>query len=520
MSHQSQKTKLHSILLTLSFLTLSCMSIARAQPWDQTHKLLPSDGAADDNFGVSVSINGNTTIVGVPHDNDLGSWSGSAYVFDTTTGEQLFKLLPDDGAAYDYFGISVSIYGNTAIVGALGDDDFGDTSGSAYVFDTTTGEQLFKLLPSDEAEGDDFGISVSIYGNTAIVGANLDDDLGTNSGSAYVFDTTTGEQLFKILPDDGAADDLFGTSISIYGTTAIVGAYGDDANSINSGSAYVFDTTTGEQLFKILPDDGALANYFGYSVSINGTTAIVGAYGDNVHGTKSGSAYVFDTTTGEQLFKLLPDDGAELDRFGHSVSINGTTAIVGAYGDNAHGFDSGSAYVFDTTTGELLYKILADDGAAEDYFGYSVSINGTTAIVGALGDNELGSESGSAYMFDRIVQENCLSLAVDNLIAGQKATFKISGGTRGTRAVTAYGTKAGQTIVDNVSNFCATFGIKGVTQSKVLGGSNQFFDANGEINFNQLIPSGTTGTLVFFQSAMQNTCPDECISNLVQQIIQ
>ena len=208
-------------------------------------------------------------------------------------GDQLFKLLPDDGAAEDEFGRSVAISGATAIVGAFGDDDNGDTSGSAYLFDTTTGRQIFKLLANDGAFNDRFGFSVAISGATAIVGAFLDDDNRENSGSAYLFDTTTGRQIAKLLANDGAALDFFGVSVAISGTTAIVGASGDDC----SGSAYLFDTTTGRQLFKLLPDDGAPFDQFGLSVAISGATAIVGARGDDDNGGNSGSAYLFDASS-------------------------------------------------------------------------------------------------------------------------------------------------------------------------------------------------------------------------------
>ncbi|MCH8342967.1 MAG: FG-GAP repeat protein [Planctomycetes bacterium] len=209
-------------------------------------------------------------------------------------GDQLFKLLPDDGAAGDSFGFSVAISGATAILGAVWDDDNGTFSGSAYLFDTTTGWQIAKLLPNDGAGADRFGWSVGISGAAAIVGARWDDDNGSNSGSAYLFDTTTGQQLFKLLPDDGAADDHFGVFVAISGATAIVGAFQDDDNGADSGSAYLFDTTTGRQIAKLLPDDGAAGEWFGVSVAISGTTAIVGAWLDNDNGFQSGSAYLFD----------------------------------------------------------------------------------------------------------------------------------------------------------------------------------------------------------------------------------
>ena len=303
----------------------------------------------------------------------------STAVASADLGDQLFELLPDDGMPSARFGSSVAISGTTAIIGAPKDQVNGIYSGSAYLFDTTTGQQIDKLLPDDYgAHGDRFGCSVAISGTTAIVGACATSDNGTNSGSAYLFDTSTGTQLAKLLPDDGTAWEFFGFAVAISGTTAIIGlAEDDDDNNgthTNEGSAYLFDTTTGGQLAKLLPDDSAIGDRFGFSVAISGTTAIIGSPMDDEVGPgdqfcNSGSAYLFDTTTGQQIAKLLPSDGAAIDFFGYSVAIRGTTSIVGAWGDDANGAGSGSAYTFDITTGQQLAKLLPDDGSAGDGFG-------------------------------------------------------------------------------------------------------------------------------------------------------
>ncbi len=138
--------------------------------------------------------------------------------FDTET-----KITAADAAADDWFGRSVAISGNTALVGARRDDDGGSDSGSAYLFDVNTGSQLAKLTASDAAEGDRFGFSVAISGNTALVGARRDDDGGFDSGSAYLFDVTTGNQIAKLTADDAEAEDWLGSSVAINGNTALVG---------------------------------------------------------------------------------------------------------------------------------------------------------------------------------------------------------------------------------------------------------------------------------------------------------
>ncbi len=369
---------------------------ANADCGDQLFKLLADDGAMRDFFGAAVAISGATAIVGAVGDDDNGAGSGSAYLFDTKTGAQIAKLLADDGRAEDEFGRAVAINGDTAIVGAWFDDDNGTDSGAAYLFDITTGEQIVKLLPDDGSAVDVFGNSVAIGGTTAVIGANGDDDKGTQSGSAYVFDTTTGRQIAKLLAKDGAAWDNFGVTVAVEGAIAIVGAWLDDDNGSDSGSAYLFDTTTGEQIAKLLAEDGAAGDRFGRSVAISGATAVVGAdYAD-----EKGAAYLFDTTTGRQIAKLVAEDGEPGDSFGAAVAISGETAIVGAWGDDDNGDLSGSAYLFDTMTGRQVAKLLAEDGAWPDHLGFSVAISADIAIAGAFFDGDDGFASGSAYLFD------------------------------------------------------------------------------------------------------------------------
>ena len=218
-----------------------------AQSQTEVAKLTASDAAAFDFFGESVSISGDTALVGAPLDDDAGSDSGSASVFvrSGTTWTQQAKLTAGDAAALDQFGESVSISGDTAVVGAFGDDDAGVNSGSAYVFvrSGTTWTQQAKLTASDAAAGDQFGRSVSISGDTALVGAVGDDDAGSDSGSAYVFvrSGTTWTQQSKLTAGDAAAFDFFGFSVSISGDTVLVGAQGDDDAGTASGSAYIFE---------------------------------------------------------------------------------------------------------------------------------------------------------------------------------------------------------------------------------------------------------------------------------------
>ena len=270
-------------------------------------------------------------MIGAPRDDDNGSASGSVYIFDATTGLQVAKLLPDDGLSGDEFGWSVAISGTTALVGARGDDDNGSRSGSVYLFDTITGQQTAKLLPNDGETNQEFGYSVAIDGTTAVVGAWLDDDNGINSGAAYVFDTTTSKQIFKLLPNDGASSDSFGRSVAISGSTALIGAYHDDDMGPSSGSAYLFDLNTGKQSVKLLPSDGTITGLFGWSVAISESTVVVGAHNN---GGRYGSAYRF--TTNSLCSPDLTNDGT-LDFFDVSAFLTAFAASDPAADFNADG---------------------------------------------------------------------------------------------------------------------------------------------------------------------------------------
>jgi nucleoside-specific outer membrane channel protein Tsx len=265
----------------------------------------------------------------------------------------------------------------------------------------------FKLTASDGAADDQFGYSVAIAGDYALVGARFDDDKGVDSGSAYIFkrDGTSWNQQAKLTASDGAAGDRFGYSVAIAGEYALVGALYDDDKGVNSGSAYIFkrDGTSWNQQAKLTASDGAAGDQFGWSVAIAGDYALVGALYDADKGVNSGSAYIFkrDGISWNQQAKLTASDGAAGDQFGHSVAIAGEYALVGAHLDDDNGTDSGSAYIFkrDGTSWNQQAKLTASDGAAGDQFGYSVAIAGDYALVGARLDDDNGSASGSAYIY-------------------------------------------------------------------------------------------------------------------------
>jgi hypothetical protein len=374
------------------------------------NKIMAFDAEPDDNFGRSVSISGDYAIVGAV---GVNSDSGAAYIYrrDEESGWLVqAKLTASGGEAGDYFGYSVAIDGNYAIVGAYGDSDY---RGSAFIFkydDESGWIEQAKLIASDGSEGDCFGVSVSINGDYAIVGASGDNSY---TGAAYIFKyEESGEgsgwyQQAKLTASDAAEYDWFGHSVSINSDHAIVGATGNDESGSSSGAAYIFvhDGESGwiEQA-KLMASDGEAWEYFGVSVSISGDYVIVGAEGDE-EGFYTGAAYIFfrDGESGwiEQA-KLMADDAAEGDFFGTSVSISGGYAVVGAYACCEMEDGLGAAYIFkrDGTTWTQQSKFTSNsDPLAWDKYGTSVDIDGSYAIVGAWGDDDRGIDSGAAYIY-------------------------------------------------------------------------------------------------------------------------
>ena len=441
----------------------------------QTSKL---DGVEGDKFGYSVAVDGDTAVIGAYQDNGNGADSGAAYVFTRNEGvwDDGVKLTASGGAAYDNFGISVAVDGDTVVVGAPGNDGAGADSGAAYVFTRNDGvwDDGVKLTASDGAALDYFGYSVAVDGDTVLVGAYRDDDEendSEDSGSAYIFtkpnssggwadwDPMADTETAKLTASDGADDDWFGVSVALDGKTAVIGASGDDDKGIDSGSAYVFVKPSGawadgNETDKLTASDGEAQDNFGYSVAVDVdtvevsgaevevATVVVGAYQHDpidphsdpdspLYLLDAGAAYVFTRDSGgvwDGGEKLTADDGDALDYFGYSVAVDVDTVAVGAYGDDDNGSASGSAYVFTRdSNGEWSQKkkLTDEDGEAGDWFGYSVAVDTAahTALVGA----------GSAHVLDIHDWESVPGIAgqlptehtVENLFNGRVYDFQV-----------------------------------------------------------------------------------------------
>ncbi len=380
----------------------------------QNQKLNASVMASDDQFGWSVAISGNYAIIGAPESGIFGP--GAAYIFESDSSgnwNQTQKLTASDGASNDYFGYSVAIDGDYAIIGAYGDDT---NKGSAYIFKRdssgnwgngsgTTRTETEKITTTET--GAYFGHSVAIDGVHAIIGAYGEN---TNTGAVYFFKRDTsgnwGPSFFnKVTASDGATYDKFGSSVAINGSNAIVGASDDDSRK---GSVYFFkiNPSTGNwyQTQKFTSSTTRVNNdYFGHSVAISGNYAIVGAFGKNSNNGES-DVYQLSGGTWSHNQNITASDGG-LNIFGKSVAIDGDYIVIGGSRNDSY---KGAAYIFKSDSSGNWFetqKITASDRQNNDYFGASVAISGNNYIVGAYGDDDGPAgpmaSSGSVYIFEK-----------------------------------------------------------------------------------------------------------------------
>jgi hypothetical protein len=358
-----------------------------------------------------VSIYGSSVIVGAQYDNQAGALAGADYVFaQTPTGvwSQDAKLIASDATPNEWFGSAVAISGTHAVVGASG---YGGSypKGAAYMFERGPlgWAQVAKLVPSDVGANTQFGASVAISGDYAIIGT--DPQWNSPPAAAYIFERNQSGawvQAAKLQAPSGAY--LVGSSVSISGSLALVGGYTIDAAHTSSwGAVYVFGRDSlgnWVQTATLTPADPSASQYFGWRVATDGNRALVGAMWDDAKGNDSGAAYVFEPDgTGYwlQKAKLTASDGDTGDVFGISVALSGDTAIIGANSGWTDPQGPTAAYVFELAAWGNWEQTAELEGSpsVRDYFGEDVSISGNYAVVGAYADNTAGALAGAAYVY-------------------------------------------------------------------------------------------------------------------------
>ncbi|HMV48968.1 MAG TPA: putative Ig domain-containing protein, partial [Blastocatellia bacterium] len=375
-------------------------------------RFIAFDGRSLDLFGYAVALDGDTAIIGAPGADlsNIGG-EGAAYIFVRNGAEwaQQAKLTAADARNSDFFGISVALDGDTALIGATHavPDDLFPSRGGAYIFvrNGSTWTQQQKLNPADGATGVRFGVAVALDGNTALVGAPEHKLPGTNvaTGAAFVFTRsgTQWTQQMSLRANDAAAADRFGEAVALDADTALIGAPGDDVGTnADQGSAYLFTRNgmawTQQPRLNTLP---AAGDHFGNAVALAGHTAMIGAplYGDD----ERGKVFTFR----RNAVGWAQTDGTEAPQpvagghFGISVALSGNLAVIGeSLGLSDTGADQRSAYVFETSSEHRLVRRLGIEiSAANDRFGYAVAVEGNTVLAGAYRAN--ATTTGAAYSY-------------------------------------------------------------------------------------------------------------------------
>lgn len=391
------------------------IAAALGRPWTQLAEL-HARRKYTKYFGLTMAMSGNTLVVGAPGGPYYKKGTVCVFVKPKSGWKnmtQLANLFASDGARGDYFGSSVSISGDTVLVGA---ETASDERGSAYLFVKPEGgwrtmPETAKLTPSDGRSGDEFGTSVSVDANTAFVGSY---SANGGHGKVYVFlkpqnGWSNASENAQFAPSDGSPYYNFGVSMAHDLTTMVVGAFSTTVGSHQGqGAAYVFLKTKNgwgqpKEVAELTASDGAAGDLLGRSVSLSSNTIAAGAP-DNAAG---GAAYVYiKPNTGwvnmTETAKLTASDGG--GSLGGSVSIGGDTVAAGA-ATNPDLENVGAAYVYAEPTGGWknmteTVKLTASDGESDDFLGASVLVDDSSVMAGAPGHITANQYNGAVYVFE------------------------------------------------------------------------------------------------------------------------
>lgn len=407
------------IFLFSGLLALTSYHSFAAIELSPNQKITPNTGIAGDSYGWSVALDGDTLMVGSVYDGTAADDAGAVYVY-TWNGTKwgfLQKLLASDAAVDDELGVAIALEGDTAMISAVYDADKGYRSGAVYIFerDAITGlwGEVQKLVPDDGASQDLFGISIALEGDLALIGAPGDaTPIPVKDGSFYAYErigdiwTQQDRIIAPILSKIG-----LGASLTLDGTTAYVSAVLDGSGLNRHGAVYVYEYAGGEltEVDKIEPSDGTLGDLFGVAIRVLGDRLLISAPGDDTSGPDTGSIYTFHFENDEWVESGLisAPEGDKYLSFGASLAVENDTLLVGVPNEipppDGQTFTStkpGAAYVYVRSGDEwtLQYSLTANNLNA-DYFGIATAFQDNHAVVGAFGDNKGKNETGAVHTF-------------------------------------------------------------------------------------------------------------------------
>lgn len=327
--------------------------------WQQQAKLSVTPAFSNDTLGGKVALKNRIAILGIRNRDDAAEDAGAvvAFEYEESNWSQQQILTATDAKKGDAFGQSIGLTEQFLVIGAPRSDSPLEDTGAVYVYSRSQDSWQFqsKLTADDGMAGDLFGISVAVDGNTILVGADLNDEKAENAGAVYVFSFNGSQwsQQAKLMASDGAKTDIFGVRVALHGDTALISARRDDIEGVgvDAGSAYIFERSnnTWEQTQKLIAPDGNADDRFGRGVALSNDTAIISAMHHDAKDSDAGAAYVFKKQHKRWRLerKILAIDGLSEDRFGWNVSLSNSTAIIAAPHRDDNGETSGAAYVID-----------------------------------------------------------------------------------------------------------------------------------------------------------------------------
>ncbi len=374
-------------------------------------KVQPADLALNDIYGAAMAVDGNVALVASEWDDDQGKDSGAVFVYRCNGRRWIEeqKLLPSDGQKGDNFGRSLELDGNLAVVGTHWDDDKGSRSGSVYAFryNGSTWIEEQKLLASDGQADDRLGNTVSVEGNRIVAGAWKEDQGGNDAGAAYVyrFNGLQWTQEQKLMAPTPSAAAGFGRHVSISNGVIAVGEWKGDGAATDSGAVHMFrhDGLQWVHEQTLHASDGGASDFLGWAVYLDGETVAAGAYADDDKGTQSGAAYVwrYDGHKWGNETKIVPATGQAFDYFGFAIALDGDNLAVGAPVRLTEFLGPGAVYLYRYRGGSWnpIRKVIPSDGAPQDAFGFHLALGGNILVTGSWRDDDAGADSGSAYLY-------------------------------------------------------------------------------------------------------------------------
>jgi hypothetical protein len=398
------------LLITLLTLFAPARSVMTQSSLTFTQtKLLAADAAQYNYFGLSVAVRGDTAIVGAYGKSDLVRNAGAAYAFTRNSGSwtQQARLGTSTPLIDAYLGATVATNGSYTAAGAPYASVGAQNDGVVYLFSNATWQQQTILLPNDPDSLSQFGNALAINDNTLFVGAPMHDSFGVNAGAVYVFtfDGVSWVQRQKLIGADTVPGDRFGSALALNDGWLAVSAPLHSSPGSPGGAVYLFqfDGVSWVQRYKVGAPDTIAGDRFGSALALDDGWVAVSAPLHRFVGSASGAVYLFEFngTAWAQRQKFVASDTAGSDQFGSALALENRRLVVGAPLHNSNGPASGAVYIFEraTTTWIERAKLIGSDTNAGDRLGGSISIDGNTILVGAYGDTAAGPATGAAYVF-------------------------------------------------------------------------------------------------------------------------